>query len=39
MNCLSCLVNGMILDLLSNEAVAWAVIKLSSLYRYAGVFV
>jgi hypothetical protein len=31
--------SGIVLDLLSNEAVAWAIIKLSSLYRYAGVFV
>jgi len=39
MNCLRCLVNRIILDFLSNEAVAWAVIKLSALYKYAWVFV
>ena len=39
MNCLDCFISRMVLNFISNKAVAWAFIKLSALYEYAGVFI
>jgi hypothetical protein len=39
MNCLDCLISRIVLNVIGSNVVAWVFIKLSALYRYAGVFV